>query len=251
MSLPGRSFPYALPGLEGRVAIVTGHRRGIGEATATLLRDLGVTVVGFDSPEVDLRELDALAGHVDRVVREHRRVDILVNNAGITKIGRVVDLSLDDVDEVMTVNFTAAFALSRLVIPVMVKQRRGVIINNTSNLAFVAKPETSIYGPSKAALAQLTRCAAIDWASAKIRVNAVAPANTDTAMLRGVLSELCARAPSPADPAALELDFKRGIPMGRFAAPEEVAWVIAFLASDAASYITGAIIPVDGGVSAC
>jgi NAD(P)-dependent dehydrogenase (short-subunit alcohol dehydrogenase family) len=151
---------------------------------------------------------------------------------------------------VLTINFKAAFMLMKAVIPTMIKQNKGVIVNNTSNLAFVAKPRAAIYGPSKAALVQLTKSAAIDWASYNIRVNAVAPANTNTAMLQQVLQELPTRYPDLFDREHIEVDYKSSIPLGRFSEPSEIAWVIAFLASEAASFISGAVVPVDGGLSA-
>jgi len=238
-----------LPGLEGRVALVTGHKQGIGAATAELLRQAGARVVGWDLPEVDLAAVGALGAKVDALVAEHGSVDVLINNAGITLVGDLVECSLDELDQVFAVNFMAPFALMKAVIPHMVRQGRGAIVNNTSDQVLVGKRHAASYGASKAALAQLTKSAAVDWGPKGVRINCVAPGSTDTSMLRQVLGELHERYPDsyPRDGASL---YKKSIPLGRFAEPSEIAWVIVFLASEAASFITGATIPVDGGFTA-
>ncbi|WP_372365303.1 SDR family NAD(P)-dependent oxidoreductase [Candidatus Uabimicrobium sp. HlEnr_7] len=239
---------FSLPGLQGKVALVTGHKKGIGRATKTLLENLGVTVVGFDLPEQDLRNLDAIESYVQQVVDDYTRIDILVNNAGITKIGNSLELSLSDMEEVLTINFKAVFMLTKAIIPVMIKQGKGVIVNNASSLGLFAKPRCAIYGPSKAALVQLTKNLAIDWAASGIRANAIAPSNVNTPMLQQVLGELSDN--DPQKQKDMESSWASSIPIGRFAEPMEIAWTIAFLASDASSFVTGAIINVDGGETA-
>jgi len=242
MSLP-------LPGLEGKIAIVTGHAQGIGRAVHDLLAECGCTVHGLDLPEHDLRRLDQIAGWVDAVAAESGRIDILVNNAGITNVGDILETPLAELEEVMTLNLKAPFMLIKAVLPHMLKQGSGSVVNNASDQALIGKRHSAIYGASKAALAQLTRSAALDWGPLGIRFNCIAPGSTNTPMLRRVLGELNERYPDsfPQDSESL---YKKSIPLDRFAAPREIAWVVAFLASEASSFMTGTLIPVDGGFTA-
>ena len=237
------------PDLRGAVAIVTGHRQGIGQAVAALLESQGAKVCGLDLPEHDLSDLGAIEGWVQEIVGREGRIDVLVNNAGVTNFGNVMEVTPDDMEWVLSVNLKAPILLMKAVMPTMVAQRRGAIVNIASDQAFIGKRHASVYGASKAAIAQLTKSAALDWGGAGVRVNCVAPGSTDTPMLRKVLGILGER--YPADfPAGTDTVYTASIPLGRFAAPMEIANVIVFLASDAASFITGAVIPVDGGFTA-
>lgn len=231
-----------LPGLDKKVAIVTGHRGGIGKAVSDLLSEHGARVHGFDLPEVDLRDLESIERHVQNVVAREGRVDILINNAGVTHLGNVLNTPIGETRDVLAVNLQAPFFLMRAVIPHMVRAGGGAIVNNASDQAFVGKRDSAIYGASKAALAQLTKSVALDWAHKKIRVNCVAPGSTDTPMLRRVVQELSAMRDEDLGKA-----YEAAIPLARFADPREIAWAVVFLASDAASFMTGTVIPVDGG----
>jgi len=238
-----------LPGLEGKTAIVTGHKQGIGRAVCELLTRSGCTVRGFDLPEHDLKRLDQIAGWVEAVAAETGRIDVLVNNAGITNVGDILDTPLSEVDDLLTVNLKAPFMLIKAVLPHMLKRKSGSVVNNASDQAIVGKRYSAIYGASKAALAQLTKSAALDWGPHGIRFNCVAPGSTDTPMLRRVLGELQERYPD-VYPHDSERMYKESIALQRFAVPEEIAWVVAFLASEASSFMTGTVIPIDGGFTA-
>ena len=235
--------------LADRIAVVTGHRGGIGRAIADALAGEGATVEGIDLPDVDLADPDALLAAAEAVIACHGGVDILVNNAGVTTMGTVLDTDLAELRHVFAVNFEAAYLLIQSLLPSMIARGGGSVINIASDQALVGKRYSAAYGASKAALAQLTRSAALDWAKAGVRFNCIAPGSTDTAMLHEVTARLQERWPE-AFPAAAEESYREAVPMGRLADPMEIARVVAFLASDAAAFITGAVIPVDGGGTA-
>jgi NAD(P)-dependent dehydrogenase (short-subunit alcohol dehydrogenase family) len=245
----------------GQVAIVTGAGSGIGQAMAEMLAARGAIVVVVDvdgqaaadtadaiadaggvasAHELDVTDDTAVQRLIRDIVASHGRLDILFNGAGVLSVGRLHETGPRDWQRVVEVNLTGVYLVSRAVLTHMRAQRHGAIVNVTSSTGhLLAGPGIAAYVASKAGVAMLTRSMAIDYASDGIRVNAIAPGPTDTPMLqRSGLTD--------AQRSAIEA----AIPMGRLAAAEEIAAVGLFLASSAASFVTGAILAVDGGQTA-
>jgi 2-deoxy-D-gluconate 3-dehydrogenase len=217
--------------LDGRVALVTGGNRGLGRACADALAEAGASVIAVGSKELDLATADLHA-----YVSELDRIDILVNNAGIIRRAPATEVTAGDWDDVLAVNLDAAFHLSQAAGRRMIAQGHGKIINIASMLSFQGGVRVPAYTASKHAVLGLTRALANEWAGLGVNVNAIAPgymATDNTAALRADPS----RAPGIVD----------RIPAGRWGEPDDLKGAVVFLASDAARYVHGAVIPVDGG----
>lgn len=231
-----------IPGLEGAVAVVTGGSTGIGRACADVLVESGATVFAVSrtsDPPVDVRDREALTSLAEAIAQDHGRLDVLITSAGVLTENRPADeLSTGDFDANYEVNVLGTINACQALWPLL-QAARGAVVCITSQAALVSLPAQAAYSSSKGAVAALTRSLAIDWAAAGVRVNGVAPGFTETPMTAGFF----------ADP-QLAAAVKRRIPLGRILTPEEIAHAVVFLASPAASAITGAVLPVDGGWTA-
>jgi NAD(P)-dependent dehydrogenase (short-subunit alcohol dehydrogenase family) len=244
--------------MTGRRAIVTGGASGIGRATAALLAAEGARVAVVDLDEAGAREAaeacgpDALAiradvavgaeceAAVDRAVEAFGGLDTLVNNAGIIRRADVVETTEDEWDRVMAVNVRSVFLMSRFAIPVMVAAGGGAIVNTGSGWGLKGGARAASYCASKGAVVNLTRAMAIDHGPVGVRVNCVCPGDTDTGMLRSEATQL-----GEATDAFLAEAAAR--PLQRVGRPEDIAQAIVYLASDAAAFVTGSVLVVDGG----
>lgn len=250
--------------LAEKVVIITGAGRGIGRRAALLFASEGAKLALVDinaeagesaAEEVrleggeavfiktDLTNAADVEAMVAAVLERYGRIDVLYNNAGINYYGKLADTEESDWDKVMAVNVKSVYLTCKYVIPVMAAQKKGSIVNTGSSASLVGLESLAVYTASKGAVLQLTRNMALDYAKDGIRVNALCPGVTATEMTQQVIDD-------DPDPKAARERFDRVIPRGSMADPVEIANTALFLASDEASYITGAAIPVDGGYTA-
>jgi 3-oxoacyl-[acyl-carrier protein] reductase len=248
--------------LRGKVAIVTGCGRGIGRAIVERFVAEGAAVLGSQRSEAEGRELcarlaaegaqvafapadvrdpEAVARAVEHALERFGHVDVLVNNAAIGLLRSVVDTTDEEYDEVMDTNLRGIFVWCRHALPPMLAAGRGSVVNVGSVAASVGFADDAAYCASKGAVLALTKQMAIDYSRRGVRVNCISPGFVETEQMRVYLE-------SHADPAARRAELDALHPIGRVGRPAEVAAVAAFLASDDASFVTGADVAVDGGL---
>lgn len=244
-------------GLNGKVAVVTGGRKGIGKAIAIRLAAEGATVYvlsrnvpasseGFSTDKsinkhikfksVDVRSLESIQAVTGEIVDEAKRIDILVNNAGITRDNLLIRMSEHDFDDVINTNLRGTFLFSKAVTRTMMSQRSGRIINIGSIVGTIGNPGQANYSASKSGLIGLTKSMAKELGSRNILVNLISPGYVKTEMTDVLTDEQTK-------------SFEENIPLRRIAEPEDIASVVSFFAGDDARYITGQVIHVDGGLA--
>ncbi len=240
---------------EGKVALVTGASRGIGRAIAAMLAAQGATVVAAargdnaratvdaivaaggraEALALDVTDADAAVAAVQGVVAAHGRLDILVSNAGITRDQLMLRMKRADWDEVIATNLTAAFVLCQAALKPMIKQRGGRIVAIGSVVGQMGNAGQANYAASKAGLIGFCKSLAREVGSRSVTVNVVAPGFVETDMTKAVNEET-------------QKQWAAQIPLGRLGTPDDVAAAVCFLASDEASYITGQVLAVNGGM---
>jgi NAD(P)-dependent dehydrogenase (short-subunit alcohol dehydrogenase family) len=244
--------------LKGKVAIITGASQGLGEAIAMSMAEAGADLVlaarnaellekvagavkakGVKALVVkaDMLKVADIQNMVDKTMAEFGKIDVLVNNAGVNIVKPFVDITEEEYDRVLDTNLKAYFLASQCVGRIMLQQKSGVVIHNASIFGRIGFPNLSPYICSKAALVGLTKAMAVEWGRKNIRVLCIAPSYIMTEMAKRDIEKV---------PAILEQNLKK-IPMRRGGEPREVGDVVAFLASDAASFMSGETVAIDGG----
>lgn len=239
-----------------KIAIVTGAGRGIGREISVLLASFGAKIIVSDIAEgnspttveesqshgghaqffkINVSKTDEVNASVKEILKQFGKVDILINNAGITRDNLMMRLKEEDWDQVLNVNLKGAFNMSKAILPSMLKERYGRIINISSVIGLMGNPGQANYAASKAGLIGLTKAMAREVASRGITVNAVAPGYIDTEMTKAIPEEIKKK--------LIEI-----IPAGRLGTPRDVAEGILFLCSDQAAYITGQVLGINGGM---
>lgn len=261
-----QSSGFRMFDLQGKVAVVTGAGSGIGAAIARLFAARGATIAAADrdataagriASEITTSGASAMGypcdvsdpGEVEALFRsletDHGRVDILVNNAGIAHIGNIEQTTPDDFDRLYRVNVFGVYLCARAVVPIMLRQGGGVILNMASIASLVGLPDRFAYAMTKGAVLTMTRSIAVDYVKRGIRCNCICPARVHTPFVDGYLAQQY-----PGREAEMMEVLSAYQPIGRMGRPEEIAQLALYLCSDEAGFVTGQAYPIDGGVTA-
>lgn len=241
---------------KNKVVIVTGASTGIGAATRNLLSSKNAVVYNLDiNPpadndtsrfiQCDIRNRKNIREAVQQIADKEQRIDMLFANAGIHLFATMEETSDEQLDNIVAINILGPYCILQAVLPYMKQQQKGAIVLMGSDQTFVGKASSSAYGMTKAAIGQLTKSTAIDYAKYNIRVNCICPGTIDTPLLHKAVTHYASLNALNETQVYSGLDTAQ--PLGRIGKPEEIASIVAFLLSDENSFMTGSLVSADGG----
>jgi NAD(P)-dependent dehydrogenase (short-subunit alcohol dehydrogenase family) len=238
-----------------KVAVVTGGTTGIGNATCERLKKEGAIVYNLDIIEItieginfincDVRNYSDVQSAIAHIFRKEGKIDLLFSNAGIHRSGNIEETTIDEFENILSINLKGMFYVVKAVIAIMRKQQKGSIVLTGSDQSFIGKGNSSAYGLTKGAIGQFTKSTAIDYAPHNIRINCICPETIETPLLTKAVEGFDTLTNLGKDTIYKMLEDAQ--PIKRIAKPEEIANVVAFLLSDESSFMTGALIAADGG----
>ena len=237
------------------VAVVTGGTTGIGNATCTKLKQEGAIVYNLDINDInregiafikcDVRNYEEVQNAVKHIYNKEGKIDLLFANAGVHMSGNIEETSINDFENVLSINLKGLYYIVKEVIPIMRKQQKGSIVLTGSDQSFIGKGNSSVYGLTKGAIGQFTKSTAIDYAPYNIRINCICPGTIETPLLTKAVAGFDTITKIGKD--VIYKMLEEAQPIKRIAKPEEIANVVSFLLSNESSFITGALIAADGG----